>query len=85
MQDLSEHARGSLAMSSSMAGGNVLSEIPKFGSPGSPSEQTSDIPWGPSHNDPEPQIGAPSGAHTDTKTGGSGEYPLSPRAWKKVP
>lgn len=85
MQDLSSLAKGSLAMSSSMAGGNVISEIPKLGSPGSPSEQTSDLPYDPQHNDPEPQIGSPSGEHTDTKMNDAGEFHVTPLTWKKVP
>lgn len=78
-------ADGSLAMSSSQAGGNVISDIPKFGSPGSASEQTADLPWSPQHNDPEPQIGSPSDEHTDTKMNGTGEFHVTPRSWKKVP
>jgi hypothetical protein len=85
MQNLSNLAVGSLTMSSSMAGGNVISDIPKFGAAGSPSEQTSDLPYDPEHNDPEPHIGSPSGKHTDTKMNSAGERPTSDYTWKKAP
>jgi hypothetical protein len=85
VQDLSSLAKGSLAMSSSMAGGNVISEIPKFGAAGSLSEQTADLPYDPQHNDPEPQIGMPSGEHTDTKTNDAGVFRTTPRVWKDCP
>lgn len=85
MQDLSSLAEGSLAMGSSMAGGNVISEIPHFGAAGSPSEQTSDLPYDPQHNDPEPKIGTPSGEHTSTKTNDAGTFRTTPRVWKDCP
>lgn len=84
MKDLSDMAKGSLSMSSSMAGGNVLSDPPKFGAPGSRSEQTADVPWEPQYCDPEPVIGTPSTEHTDTKITGHGAFRVPAMTWKKV-
>ena len=85
MQNLSSLAKGSLAMSSSMGAGNTVSDPPKFGSPGIPSEATSDMPWNPQFNDPEPQIGEPSREHTDTRVVAAGSFTPTPRTWKECP
>jgi hypothetical protein len=84
VQDLSNLAVGSLCMSSSMAAGNVISEIPKFGSAGSVSEQTADLPYDPQHNDPEPRIGSPSGKNTGTKVNDAGSRRTADYTWKKA-
>lgn len=85
MQDLSALAKGSLSMGSSMAGGNGVSEIPDFGAPGTPSEQTSDLPWAPTHNDPEPVIPMTPASHVNTKKNESGAFRMTPHNWKEVP
>lgn len=77
-------AVGSLAMSCSQAGGNVISDPPKFGAAGSRSEQTADLPYDPQYNDPEPLIGTPSGEHTDTKISGHGSLKMPLKTWKMV-
>jgi hypothetical protein len=60
MDDLSSFAAGSLPFSgggSSMAGGGTVSDVPWGGAAGSPSEQSSDLPYAPSHNSPEIDLG----------------------------
>jgi hypothetical protein len=85
VQDLSSLAKGSLTMGCSMGAGNTISDPPKFGAPGMPSEATSDLPYDPQFNDPEPRIGTPSSAHTDTKMNSSGKFSTSSLTWKDCP
>lgn len=79
MQDLSSLTKGSLSMGSSMAGGNMISEIPKLGSPGSVSEQTADAPV---HDHPEMDLGSP--ADCSTGRPHEGARPATHYNWKTV-
>jgi hypothetical protein len=68
-----------------MSGGNTVSDTPKFGSKGIESENTADLPYEPKMNDPEPQIGSPSGKNTDTKMNDAGSRRTADYTWKKAP
>jgi hypothetical protein len=56
LTDLSHLATG-LSGGGSMNGGNTISDPPWGGAVGSPSEATSDLPYGPTHNNPELVLG----------------------------
>lgn len=82
MKDLSELARGSITMDSSMHAGNTISVNPPFSPPGSESEATQGIA---EHSRPEPDLGPNNDNQLNTKTDvSSGSFSLTPRTWKKV-
>lgn len=58
--DLSNLAVG-ITGGGSMGAGNTISDPPWGGAVGSPSEATSDLPYGPTHNDPELDLGTVTG------------------------
>jgi hypothetical protein len=57
MENLSHLSAGLTGGGSSMNGGNTISDPPWTGAVGSPSEATSDLPYGPTHNNPEMVLG----------------------------
>jgi hypothetical protein len=82
MQDLSDLARGSLVMNSSMGGGNTVSVNPPFSPEGSESEATQGIE---THSQPEPDLGPNADSRLNTKHNDAGEFHVTPPIWKKVP
>lgn len=81
MQDLSDIAKGSLVMNSSMGGGNTLSVRPPFSPEGSESEATQGIE---THSQPEPDLGPNNDKQLNTKKNDAGSRPVSSYTWEKV-
>jgi hypothetical protein len=80
LQDLSDLAKGSIVMDSSMQGGNTVSVNPPFSPPGSESEAYAGIT---SHSRPEPDLGPNNDGQLKTTSKFSGFSPTEV-TWKKV-
>ena len=81
MKDLSDLARGSICMDSSMQGGNTVSVNPPFSPPGSESEAYEGVP---EHSRPEPDLGPNNDSQLKTTISSAGAFRVTPRTWKKV-
>lgn len=81
MEDLSDLARGSLVMDSSMHGGNTVSIVPPFSPVGTESEATQGIE---THSRPEPDLGPNDDGHLNVKMNDAGEFHMPSLTWKKV-
>ena len=81
MQDLSSLAKGSLTMNSSMAAGNTVSVNPPFSPVGTESEAYHGVEM---HSEPEPDLGPNNDSQLDVKMNNTGEFSVTPRAWKMV-
>lgn len=81
MKDLSDLARGSLTMNSSMAAGNTVSVNPPFSPVGTESEAYADIQM---HSEPEPDLGPNNDHQLKTLTGDTGSFRPTALTWKKV-
>jgi hypothetical protein len=81
VQDLSDLAKGSLTMNSSMAAGNTVSVNPPFSPEGSESEAYHGVEL---HSEPEPAIGPNNDSQLSTKRNDAGTRPKSSYTWKKT-
>jgi hypothetical protein len=82
LKDLSEMARGSLTMDSSMHAGNTISVNPPFSPAGSESEASQGIQL---HSRPEPDLGPNNdGQLTGNRKTDAGAFHASALTWKKL-
>lgn len=81
MKDLSDLARGSLTMNSSMAAGNTVSVNPPFSPVGSESEAYHGVEL---HSEPEPDLGSNNDHQLKTLIGDTSAWRPTARTWKKV-
>lgn len=81
MQDLSDLARGSILMNSSMQAGGTVSVRPEFSPVGSESEASAGIP---THSQPNIDLGPNNDRQLDTKSNPAGAYHADALNWKKL-
>ena len=82
MQDLSDLAKGSIVMNSSMHAGNTVSVAPPFSPPGTESEATQGIA---THSEPDIDVGPNNDKQLNVKMNDAGSLRATSYEWKKCP
>jgi hypothetical protein len=80
MQDLSDLAKGSIIMNSSMHAGNTVSVVPPFSPVGSVSEATQGIE---THSEPDIELGGNNDKQLNVKMNDAGSHKSAAFEWKK--